>query len=318
MRHMLVQAGIVDTGIMDSLHKRFQALDEDGSGCLTAADLKTEPLGLKPTCNATDVSDKALVWPRAVSGASSRASQSSSKWGRISSRSNGRQESTTLSISSVDALPEVVLVDDRYTDSQLHISVINESQTSKLNQVLPNRKSVGAGTNPKSALVSPRSPGRFVEDVSVGTISKPEEQKDGASEIHVKRPSEFKSRQEFEAETAMPTTKKTSEPNPENPISKASPDFSSSVLSAELEGVIPDSSTKSQANSRRNSHSTSPGTPSSRSSSSTRPGGSTRQTSPRTSSQSRGSTRASTSSLRRATNTSTMASATATTSRSQP
>lgn len=66
---MLTQAGVVDGGILDSLHARFAAMDEDGSGCLTAADLKVEPLGLKPSCGASDVARKAFEWQRACCAA---------------------------------------------------------------------------------------------------------------------------------------------------------------------------------------------------------------------------------------------------------
>jgi hypothetical protein len=44
-------------------------MDEDGSGCLTAADLKVEPLGLKPSCGASDVARKAFEWQRACCAA---------------------------------------------------------------------------------------------------------------------------------------------------------------------------------------------------------------------------------------------------------
>lgn len=342
LRHMLVQAGIVDTGIMDSLHKRFQALDEDGSGCLTAADLKTEPLGLKSTCDATEVSDKVLVWPRAVSSVPSRASQPSSKWGRKSLQRTVRQGSTASSSTNVDALPLALNADDQKMDHQ-NIPVIDESQPTNVDKDLPKRKGSGAPAITKRA-VSPRRPNRFVEDVSVGLPSKLEEQR-GVAGIHVKRPSGFRSQKEFEAEAAEPTTERSSEQNPKTPTvlsvepekqvedadvaaakeliidetAKASVfESTQTILPVRFEAV-PDSSTKLSPISR----SSSPGTPSSRSATgSTRPSRSKSQASPRSGSNSRGSTRSSTSSLRQdsknSTNTSYKASVIVSTSRTKP
>ena len=45
LRFMLVQCDMADAAVLDSLHDRFAAMDEDGSGCLDAADLKVRQSG---------------------------------------------------------------------------------------------------------------------------------------------------------------------------------------------------------------------------------------------------------------------------------
>eukprot|EP00614_Pseudopedinella_elastica_P018379 CAMPEP_0172647214 /NCGR_PEP_ID=MMETSP1068-20121228/240638_1 /TAXON_ID=35684 /ORGANISM="Pseudopedinella elastica, Strain CCMP716" /LENGTH=603 /DNA_ID=CAMNT_0013461487 /DNA_START=226 /DNA_END=2038 /DNA_ORIENTATION=- len=46
IRFMLVSADLADAGVLDALHQRFAELDTDGSGALTADDLRLEPLGM--------------------------------------------------------------------------------------------------------------------------------------------------------------------------------------------------------------------------------------------------------------------------------
>jgi hypothetical protein len=45
-RYMLTRGGMVDAGLLDLLHAHFTDLDKDGSGMLSKADLRVEPLGV--------------------------------------------------------------------------------------------------------------------------------------------------------------------------------------------------------------------------------------------------------------------------------
>lgn len=45
-RYMLTRGGMVDAGLLDLLHSHFTDLDKDGSGMLSKADLRVEPLGV--------------------------------------------------------------------------------------------------------------------------------------------------------------------------------------------------------------------------------------------------------------------------------
>jgi Ca2+-binding EF-hand superfamily protein len=53
---------MVEKGVLDSLHDRFAAMDEDGSGALTAEDLKQQPLGLKASVAASAVKKCRAAW----------------------------------------------------------------------------------------------------------------------------------------------------------------------------------------------------------------------------------------------------------------
>jgi len=46
---------MIDEAVLEAIHNRFSAMDEDGSGALTADDLVVEPLGIAPTADAKAV-----------------------------------------------------------------------------------------------------------------------------------------------------------------------------------------------------------------------------------------------------------------------
>jgi len=63
LKFMLVKADMADGDILDSLHSRFCAMDEDGSGVLTAEDLpRVEPFGGQSHCNAHRVDVVTAKW----------------------------------------------------------------------------------------------------------------------------------------------------------------------------------------------------------------------------------------------------------------
>ena len=265
---MLMQADIIDSGVMDSLHDRFQALDEDGSGCLTAADLKMEPLGLKPTCRSCDVSDRASAWQRAILGVSSRAT-SSSRWNHIRSRSSSRQEASfsgnalgfsqmafrapvlsspplpfsppqearqPRSLSSrnsdVNAVSLTVTADDYSMDRELNISVVDETQSLSFDRDIPKRRTSGTRLKTKRG-ASLRSPDRFVDEVSTsGLSSSLDWEIESIAELPLKRPSESESgshEQKFKREKSP--KKSTIRRN-----SKSKPPLTPTILLVEAEG----------------------------------------------------------------------------------
>jgi len=62
IRHMLVVSGMGDKDAIDALHKRFEEMDEDGSGALTADDLKVQPLGSKEKAEPAAVRNAQGLW----------------------------------------------------------------------------------------------------------------------------------------------------------------------------------------------------------------------------------------------------------------
>jgi len=46
LRFMLTRGGMADEALLDTLHARFAEMDKDGSGALSKADLRVEPLGV--------------------------------------------------------------------------------------------------------------------------------------------------------------------------------------------------------------------------------------------------------------------------------
>jgi Ca2+-binding EF-hand superfamily protein len=46
LRFMLTRGGMADEALLDTLHARFTEMDKDGSGALSKADLRVEPLGV--------------------------------------------------------------------------------------------------------------------------------------------------------------------------------------------------------------------------------------------------------------------------------
>jgi len=337
---MLTQADIIDGSILDSLHARFQAMDEDGSGCLTADDLKVEPLGLKLTCNATDVSNKALAWPRAVLEASSSASP---KWGRSNSGSSFRrgslsphtfgfgrksllpplppspsplsspapppppstlQRSPTLSGPDVDALLVAAAVDDVSSSVKRHMNNSVDAEESPLlnfAKEAPKRNSSLPKPKSKSTASSPRNHSRFVDDNKTEISS--------GSRYHEKAKTEVAAKKSAIKRIAKP--KQASPPN---------------ILKVEIEEPATDSKSKSRSvsrsssnsnyarsnSSRNSSRATSPKAPSSSAPPSRRPSGSDLSSSGATGNTPKGSSRASSSTSSRGRDTKTSAKSTTT------
>ena len=286
---MLSQAGIADAGVMDSLHERFQAMDEDGSGCLTADDLKVEPLGLKPICNATEISNKALAWSQSVLDTTSRTNLSLTKWSRSSSVSASRRNSSSSSMADVehktlsaqeispsppqlesppqqlmassfdsdyDAPMVAAVVDDSSDSHQVDNSVdINESSLSIFLEEASLPKSYLSSSEAKLAVLSPRAQDRYVEDIKTKLLFELMRLGNDTAELVLKIPSQSE-KQEAGATSetvAEKTTPKDCRGSPR--ANRASP---RSLLSTEIKGSSLDSLSMSHNLSRASCTSTSP------------------------------------------------------------